>query len=76
MAAASGEPAFRFEIGQTVRVCTHPAQPTGTVVARWPGAALGDPYGENLYQLSSFVTKQRESSLGPAEGGGRELPPE
>jgi hypothetical protein len=67
------EPPFRFEIGQAVQVLTHPARPLGTVVARWAGTALGDPHGENVYQLSSFVTKQRESSLGPADGAGREL---
>lgn len=74
-APAHGQP-FRFEIGQAVQVLTHPARPVGTVVARWPGEALQDPYGENIYQLSSFVTKQRESSLAPAEGAGREIPPE
>jgi hypothetical protein len=63
VAAAAEAPAFRFAVGQAVQVLTHPARPTGTVTARWPGAALGDPYGENIYQLSSFVTKQRESGL-------------
>jgi hypothetical protein len=58
-------PPFRYEIGQAVQVVTHHARPAGTVVARWHGEALSDPYGENLYQLSSFVTKQRESSLAP-----------
>ncbi len=55
--------AFRFEIGQKVRVLTHPAQPPGIVVARWRGEELSDPYRENIYEVSSFVTKQRESSL-------------
>ncbi len=54
---------FRFQIGDEVRVVTHPGAPRGTIVARWAGTELGDPYGENVYQLSSFVTKQRESSL-------------
>ncbi len=57
--------AFRFEIGQHVRVTTHSGQPPGVVVARWRGEELGDPYGENIYEVSSFVTKQRESSLAP-----------
>jgi hypothetical protein len=69
-------PPFRFEIGQPVQVVTHPARPQGTVVARWPGRALDDPYGENCYQLSSFVTKQRESSLAPGEGPRTEPAPE
>jgi len=47
-------------------VLTHPARPLGRVVERWTGADLGDPYRENIYQLSSFVTRQRESSLAPA----------
>ncbi len=55
---------FRFEIGQQVRVITHPAQ-AGLVVARWGGEEMGDPYRENIYEVSSFVTKQRESSLIP-----------
>ncbi len=55
--------AFRFEIGQHVRVTTHPGQPPGVIVARWRGEELDDPYGENIYEVSSFVTKQRESSL-------------
>ncbi len=54
---------FRFAIGQHVRVITHPAQPLGVVVARWRGEELGDPYRENICEVSSFVTKQRESSL-------------
>jgi hypothetical protein len=58
--------AFRFEIGQRVRVVTHPARPVGIVVARWTGEETRDGYAENIYALSSFVTKQRESSLAPA----------
>lgn len=54
---------FRFDINQHIRVITHPARPPGIVVARWTGDELKDPYGENLYEVSSFVTKQRESSL-------------
>ncbi|MFB3817428.1 MAG: hypothetical protein ACE147_07185 [Candidatus Methylomirabilales bacterium] len=66
-----GGPSFRFDLGEVVQVQTHPARPLGTVVERWAGAALGDPYGENIYQLSSFVTKQRESSLAPAPENAR-----
>ncbi len=54
---------FRFEIGQLVRIITHPAKPLGTIVERWTGEELRDVYGENIYSVSSFVTKQRESSL-------------
>jgi hypothetical protein len=65
--AAGAEPEplrpFRFAIGQRVRVIMHAARPTGTVVARWTGAELRDPYGENIYEVSGFVTRQRESSL-------------
>jgi hypothetical protein len=68
MPAGAIDTAFRFAVGQPVQVCTHPARPLGTIVGRWPGAAFGDPYGENIYQVSSFVTKQRESSLAAAEG--------
>ncbi len=71
--AASGN--FRFEIGETVRVVTHPARPRGTILARLTGAEARDPYGENVYVVSTFVTKQRESSLAPepAEEGREEL---
>jgi hypothetical protein len=70
-------PPFRFAIGAAVQVHTHPARPLGTVLERWAGAALGDPYGENIYQVSSFVTKQRESSLVPAPGDAKmPAPPE
>ncbi len=58
---------FRFEIGQQVRVITHPAQPPGVVVARWRGNELGDPFRENIYEVSSFITRQRESSLAPLD---------
>jgi hypothetical protein len=57
---------FRFETGQRVRVVTHPAQPVGTVVARWTAEEVQDVHGENVYAVSVFVTKQRESSLAPA----------
>ncbi len=60
---------FRFAIGQEVRVRTHPSKPLGTIVARWTGEELRDVYGENIYQVSSFVTKQRESSLEPVLEG-------
>ncbi len=56
---------FRFEVGQRVRVVTHPAQPVGTVVARWTAEEMADVHGENVYAVSVFVTKQRESSLLP-----------
>lgn len=70
-------PPFRFELGAPVQVHTHPARPLGTVLERWTGAALGDPYGENIYQVSSFVTKQRESSLASAPADGKiPAPPE
>lgn len=65
------DPPFRFEVGETVVVRSHAGRPPGTIVARWPGAELEDPYRENIYQLSSFVTKQRESSLAPAAGTAR-----
>jgi hypothetical protein len=54
---------FRFEIGQRVPVVSHPASPAGIIVRRWTGPELGDVYGENIYEVSGFVTKQRESSL-------------
>lgn len=67
--ASEREPAagFRFAAGQRVRVLTHPARPGAEVTARWSGAAAGDPYGENVYAVSGFITRQRESSLA-AEG--------
>lgn len=58
-------PVFRFELGQRVRVVTHADRPVGSVTARWSGAELRDPYGENIYAVSVFVTRQRESSLEP-----------
>jgi hypothetical protein len=57
---------FRFEVGQRVRVVTHPAQPVGTVTARWTAEEMADVHGENIYAVSVFVTRQRESSLEPA----------
>ncbi len=61
--------AFRFELGQRVRVITHSARPVGIIVERWTGAEMRDLYGENIYSVSSFVTKQRESSLEAAPDG-------
>jgi hypothetical protein len=58
---------FRFDVGDRVRVLTHPARPPATVTARWAGDAAGDAYGENVYAVSGFVTLQRESCLA-AEG--------
>jgi hypothetical protein len=54
---------FRFEIGDRVRVLTHRAQPSGVVTARRAGEGARDPYGENVYAVTGFVTLQRESSL-------------
>ncbi|HXH83691.1 MAG TPA: DUF1080 domain-containing protein, partial [Candidatus Tectomicrobia bacterium] len=56
-------PLFRFDVGDRVRVVTHPAQPWATVTARWAGDAGADTYGEHIYAVSGFVTRQRESSL-------------
>jgi hypothetical protein len=58
---------FRFEIGDRVRVLTHPAQPLAVITGRWAEDVVGDTYGENVYAVSTFVTLQRESSLA-AEG--------
>ncbi len=70
-------PPFRFEIGQRVRVVTHPARPIGTVVARWTAAEMADVHGENVYAVSVFVTRQRESSLeAVAEPGTAEAAPD
>jgi Domain of Unknown Function (DUF1080) len=54
---------MRFEVGERVRVLAHPAQPVGEITARWAGAEAGDTYGEDIYAVSGFVTRQRESSL-------------
>lgn len=54
---------FRFAMGQPVQVITHPARPVVTVTARWPGQALDDPYDQNIYAVSGFITQQRESNL-------------
>lgn len=56
---------FAFELGQRVRVTTHPARPVGTVTARWTAKETADVHSENVYAVSVFVTKQRESSLEP-----------
>ena len=60
---------FRFDIGQRVRVTAHPARPVGIILRRWRGKELGDVFGENIYEVSGFVTKQRESSLTDAPAG-------
>jgi hypothetical protein len=70
--ACLGRAAFRFAEGERVRVLGHPAQPLGEVTARWSGAEVHDPYGENIYAISGFVTRQRESNL--ARGGFMPLP--
>jgi hypothetical protein len=54
---------FRFSIGDRVHVVTHPRRPPGTVAGRWSGESLADAYDENVYEVSGFVTRQRESSL-------------
>lgn len=54
---------FRFAVGDRVRVLTHPGRPLAEVTGRWPGAVFDDHYGENVYAVSGFVTRQRESSL-------------
>ncbi len=66
--------AFRFELGQRIRVITHPARPAGIIVERWTGAEMRDVYHENIYSVSSFVTKQRESSLEAAPDGDSQCP--
>lgn len=58
---------FRYDIGERVAVWTHPARPAGEVTDRWAGAEIGDPYGQDAYAVSGFVTRQREASL-VAEG--------
>jgi hypothetical protein len=55
--------AFRFVLGEQVRVLTHPARPLVTVTARWRGGAFQDVYDQNIYAVSGFVTRQRESNL-------------
>jgi hypothetical protein len=57
----------RFDVGDRVRVLTHPDRPWAVVTAWWPAETTGDTYGENVYAVSGFVTLQRESSLA-AEG--------
>lgn len=57
---------FKFDIGDAVIVVTHPQKPRATVLNRWPGSAWQDYYGENIYEVSGFVTKQRERSLAAA----------
>jgi len=54
---------LRFEVGERVRVLAHPAQPVGEIIARWTGAEAGDTHGEDVYAVSGFVTRQRESGL-------------
>lgn len=67
--------AFRFALGDRVRVITHPARPVGIVVARWTAAEMQDPYGEPVYAVSVFVTRQRQSSLEPAGDAEPGAPP-
>lgn len=44
---------------------------------RWPGVELRDPYDENIYQVSGFATRLRESSLAPEpeDGTPADVPP-
>ncbi len=58
-------PPFRFEPGQRARVVTHPARAAGVITARRTAEEMADVHGENVYAVSVFVTKQRESSLEP-----------
>jgi cold shock CspA family protein len=64
-AAGAGPSSFRFAVGQRVRVVTHPDAPGGTVVARFAADTMEDPHEEHAYAVSTFVTRQRESSLEP-----------
>ena len=61
-------PEFRFAMGQHVRVLTHLYKPIAVVEQSWPGEAWNDPYGENIYQVSGFLVKQRERALEEANG--------
>lgn len=54
---------FRFAPGDRVQVLTHPERPVTEVVARIPADVTGDFYGEPIYEVRGFVTRQRESSL-------------
>lgn len=63
-AGASASGAFRFAVGEHVWVITHPARPLVAVTARWRGPAFEDVYDQNIYAVSGFVTRQRESNLG------------
>ncbi|MGH7342994.1 MAG: 3-keto-disaccharide hydrolase [Candidatus Rokuibacteriota bacterium] len=62
-AGARAAGAFRFAVGEQVRVITHPARPLVTVTARWRGQAFEDVYDQNIYAVSGFVTRQREPNL-------------
>lgn len=62
-AGAYASSPFRFSVGEQVRVITNPARPLVTVTARWRGEAFQDVYGQNIYAVSEFVTRQRESNL-------------
>jgi hypothetical protein len=50
-------------VGEQVRIVTHPARPLVAVTARWRGQAFQDVYDQNIYAVSGFVTRQRESNL-------------
>jgi hypothetical protein len=54
---------YQFEIGQKVRVLSQKEKPVVTITGRIPGAALNDPYHENLYEVTGFLHKQRERVL-------------
>ncbi len=55
--------AFRFDVGEQVRVVSHPQRPLAVVTGRRDAAEAGDVHEENVYAVSGFVTQQRESSL-------------
>jgi hypothetical protein len=47
---------MRFERGERVRVLAHPARPMGEITGHWTSADAEDPYGEDIYAVSGFVT--------------------
>lgn len=54
---------MRFQVGERVQVLAHPAKPVGEITERWTGAEAGDTYDEDIYAVSGFITRQRESNL-------------
>jgi hypothetical protein len=47
----------------------------GTVTARWTAEEMADVHGENVYAVSVFDTRQRESSLEPVSETGATAEP-